>query len=386
MQCADPYFFGMLLACLAAFFAKRFKFGFLVAIPLITLSLAIYQAYLGVVAGLVVGMLIIGILKNQAGIKEILINTLKYAGSLIAGTGIYILVTRIFFGMPVIARSGFNEMGNISISEVPVLVKQAYEGMFDFFFRNSFGFHHPGLRYVFAVVALFVLLLLVMVIIKEKRYLDKVKFALLLLFIAVLPLAVNIIYVMSANSTPNIIMLYSLTIIFVAVLAIVEIATQLQWKKTISRVTITIAYWLVTVVMLFGCYNYSIISNQAYFMMHFVYEQAYSYSSALISNIQRVEKYSPEDKIIFVGVPERAFTIGLSAELEHVRGIYTGLQNAYSFHRFLRYYMGLNQEIQTIDGEQIREMGLDKIVADMPYYPADGSVLRVDDQIIVRFQ
>ncbi|MCL2811728.1 MAG: glucosyltransferase domain-containing protein [Clostridia bacterium] len=94
MQCADAYFFALLLSCLAAYLTVRYRFGFCAGIGLLACSLGIYQSYFPIAAGLFVAVLILDVLSGEDQ-KRILLHGGLHAATLAAGMVLYLLVARI---------------------------------------------------------------------------------------------------------------------------------------------------------------------------------------------------------------------------------------------------------------------------------------------------
>ncbi|MCM1235252.1 MAG: hypothetical protein NC489_34560, partial [Ruminococcus flavefaciens] len=62
----------------------------------------------------------------------------------------------------------------------------------------------------------------------------------------------------------------------------------------------------------------------------------------------------------------------------------SSLVTARTFDRYLRYYLGVEQEVVSVTSlEQLKEFEID--INDLNYYPNAGSMIREEDTIFVKF-
>ena len=70
--------------------------------------------------------------------------------------------------------------------------------------------------------------------------------------------------------------------------------------------------------------------------------------------------------------------------------MFTGIVDTYvdirNYPKFLKYYVGVEQEIVTISDEnQLKELEIENIVENLSNYPNDDSIFITDDVVIVKF-
>ncbi len=92
MFTADPYFIALFMNTLAVWLTKKYRFGWIAAVGLITLACGIYQAYICYAAGLLLFDCTLSLLKD-APVKQVLRRGIGYAAILIASLLAYILIT-----------------------------------------------------------------------------------------------------------------------------------------------------------------------------------------------------------------------------------------------------------------------------------------------------
>jgi hypothetical protein len=166
MNSVDAYFFSLLLISLAAYIADRYRFGFLLSGILIILALGIYQAYYSFAVGLMIGILIIEILRDDSTVKQLLEKALKFASSLTLGMILYYAIVSITTrNTGLTSYMGIDDMGKLSASQLPSLVFQAYSGALDFFLFNSYSVHFPIMRYAFTVLGAALLSFIVLTVV-----------------------------------------------------------------------------------------------------------------------------------------------------------------------------------------------------------------------------
>ena len=389
MSSTAAYFFSLLLVCAAAWLFRVHKFGAVFAIPLIVLSMGIYQAYLGVVAALAVILLLIDILKRQSTNHAVLIKSFIFLGSLGMSVMLYLFITRIFFGSQLVEYMGMNEMGVVALSEIPSLIFRAYGYAAVILFNNHFYFHWPIMRYAFLILTIATIALIALLVIRKKIYKDAYSMCLLVLFLAILPLAANIVYVQVAHALPHLLMVYGLVMLFAAAIAVVDIAASITWSKRMS-VIVFASFWVVVIVGFMSVYNYSIVTNRSYFALHMTYEQGYARSVALVTKIQQIEGYTSNDKIYFLGIPDPIASVN-APDLIGMTGVIKDIPSTWHYIGFLRHYLGFQNEITALDitcteTSDFLQDTHDIDLLQFPVYPNDGSIARVNNLIFVRFE
>jgi len=391
MNCADGFFFAVMLNCIAVYVTVRYRFGFCAGIVLLTCALGIYQAYFTVAAGLFVAILIFELLRGEKT-KRVLLRGALYVLTLAAAMAAYFVMVQLTAGDTLRAYRGIHEMGQIRFSDIPTLIYHAYVDVLECFLRNRYTDQPFEMRYLFLLLAGVTGGLLIWLTVRKKIYRDIGRLVTLGILIALFPLAINVVHVMQGiEYQVYIMMVYGLVLAPIFCLEILQVANE-ETEKEKFKLT-TIASWVAILSLAFCVYGYWIRCNQAYFKLHMVYEQGYAYSNTLLTRIQSTEGYTGEEEIIFVGRPQFGYGIPALNELHRMVGIPDSIPEYYSFTTYLRYYLGNTQTIHhlgqwpttSITLEDLVETGLWQVFETMPFYPADGSILRLEDQILVRF-
>jgi hypothetical protein len=245
---------------------------------------------------------------------------------------------------------------------------------------------------LFSIVLMLGFLLLIRLCWRNIRK-QPVKLLLLCVLLALLPLACNIVFVMTA-AEPHEIMLHAIVLgpVFIIVLADrcdeslidnqAEESVSNNRQKTFSLVHIS--SWIISAVFALNVFNSFIVANQAYFKNEFAYETTSAQFAELISRIQNTEGYTTETQIIMVGNP--VVTNGISyIGGPFLNGNYYSLFGFYAFQDFPKLHMGFTQPLEWIRSGVFTNTDLHNIIAAMPKYPDDGSVAMIGGTIFIKF-
>jgi len=393
MFSADAYFLGLALACFAAYVTDKYRWGFIGGVMAITLSMGIYQSYFGMTAVLMVGILLLNATDGEYSFKSIIFKGAKFLTTLASGMIMYVIIVKLTTqSTELVSYMGISEMGNVSVSRMPQLVVNAYLEYLHFFIKNSSSVHFSFLKYAFALTAIASVYLGIFIIRKKKLKLKNV--ILLILLVVIYPLAGNIIYVMVPDASVHMLMMYGMTGILIAPLALMEYYMELTTKLPLGRwvnwrrSVCSVCCWVIAGTMAVTAYSYTIFSNEAYLKMELSYEQTYSFSTRLLSAIENNDGYDKNTPIILVGSASDDVTYAPTPEFDRIS--LTGvldmkeLINSYTYGYFLRRFVGASNIINASGSELSEKFKDSDEVKSMPNYPADGSIKLVDKYIVVK--
>jgi hypothetical protein len=402
MYTADGYAFALLLACLAVFLAVSGKYGFAFAVIPLTLSLGCYQAYFGVAAGLLVLVLLFDILDSQNKVQQILAKGLKYMGTLVVSLLAYMGMARLVIaarGGTAETYMGIDQMGNISLADLPRLVGEAYGGAFRFFFTRGdlngqyYNIHHKLVALLFVAAFVASGVLLVSRCLGAKLHRNWKRLLLLLALLLLLPLACNIVFVMTPGLR-HLLMYYGLVLLLVfpiALQALCPLQTRQNAANGVPYIVHIVSCWVIVVAIAFSIYNYAVLANKAYLKMTLGYEQAYAQSVSLAARIQALAGYSHDQEIVLVGLPYRNMEVRPTVltvfdDFELI-GVHGGRMfgEIYTYHAFLNNYLGLRHPITINREEIIEEAAVAAALTAMPQYPDEGAVAIIEGKIYVQF-
>ncbi len=222
MYSAFAYFFSLLLAALGAWTAVRWRWwGIALGAVSIALSLSIYQSYLPVAAALMVGALLLEVLDGEHSFKALFLNGVRLLSTLITGLILYMVTVRVSTGgKGLVNYMGLQDMGRISLRDLPKQIAAAYTKPIQFFWRDEFQCHIRGLKYALALAAAATVVLLVLLLWRKRM--GPARTALAAALFIVYPLAADLIYIMVPNAPVHSLMIYGVCYLLILPLSLAE--------------------------------------------------------------------------------------------------------------------------------------------------------------------
>lgn len=384
MYTAPYYGFSIMLMCYGTYLVIKKRRGWIPGILILTVSMGIYQAYLGIAATMFLLFLILDCLKSDTDTKSIFIKAWKYLGILCGSVLLYMGAVRLSLrwqGGALTEYQAINTMGEIRIQQILGFIVKAWLE-----FLSPAVVDRNGLSMFLSVRISYLLLLLIMAFMAVKlimaaRKEGKGKAPLLCLLLFLFPCSINIIYFMCPNGYVHTLMRHAQIMIYITVIVISEKSGQLVAAEPV----------LMRLKKLIGCiclvtvWSYCILANQAYFSMDHTFSQAKAYYNVVVAQIKSLEGYRDDMPVALVGmVNDRTFTVIPEYEkFRTLRGMDTvpDYLNIYSREQLIKYYCGFDPQF-VYDTSGIREM---KEFKNMPCYPNHGSIAILDGTVIVKF-
>lgn len=159
-----------------------------------------------------------------------------------------------------------------------------------------------------------------------------------------------------------------------------------KYKTSLIR----IGQIVVVLTVFITSFNYALVSNKAYMALYLTYEQSYAYANRLTTEIQMQDDYARDKVIVLVGEPyvNTGYTMPWREEkdVQSMHGVTPSLISSYTLPRYLRYYVGVEQEVVTISSlEQWRDLETDIDINTLSCYPNAGSMISEDGRVFVKF-
>lgn len=381
MFTAPYYALAVLMSVISVCLTVRYKKGIFASAVLLACSLGIYQSYLPFTATLYVVMIFLMLFDDQYKYLDILKKSLWYLCSLAAGTAVYFICMKLSLfltGQELNAYKGISTMGKFELARTPEICRTIAVNFFGIFLNNnmeiSYNLTTKGMYFVLYAASLVMILYLVLVHIKKKDILKAVETVILS---GVYVLAINSIYIMCEDGVYSL-MYYSYVFLMIFPFALLDRCLRLEEKKH----WIVMEY-VVTAAIAIGVAGYCHFANGQYLSMKLSYEQASSYYTAMITQIKSADGYRDDMKIVFSGddLVDKTLYHNEVMDTFSMSGRDDALADAYSKQNFLRYYCGFDAE--TAGAEILSETSREKI-SRMPSYPNDGSILVLDDAVVVK--
>lgn len=376
-SCSFALSFLLAVISVALLRAER-KWLILPAFGCLAFSLSIYQSYISLAAGLLVAALIRDVLVgDDAGkvLKKGIFHVLFLIFSLVA----YYAATQIVFRITGTEMGGYAS-GNFAFTPAGILsgAVLAYRNFIRFFTEGFCGLMPTAFSRGVHILLLFLSLGLVLRLILLRKIPAR-SLLLLFLLMAVLPLAINCMYMITTAESVHTLVLYGFVSLYAAMVMLAQVNLDMGSRSIAKELLLNgLTVGLALVVLCNTC-----IANEAYLHLHLRYENAYAFYSSLVADIRQRPEFT-EDAVLAV-IGEYQQPDYYTEHFEHIHtitGVYGFVPDNYSKERFLEYYLGL--EIPFASEQEIKAIRETEEFAAMPVYPYYGSVKSFGNVIAVK--
>ena len=368
MFTSPSYALAFLLAVLAVYLTEKEDWrNRILGLGILVISLGIYQAYIALVAGFFVIRMIQKLLRGETPQAVFRYGLLRAAFLLAA--------LLIYYGIALAAVSldgrGFVSYAVERERGIFYRIALAYSALLRSFTRGYFGFVRSA--YSLLVHAVCLALSLVLLLRWWLKHREAARTALLLLCLALLPLAINCMYLIASVTVIYSPVLYSFSALYVLAAVIAEETRDSD--RGLVRDLLAVCLSLVTL-----CNVY--YANKVYLKMYLDYENAYSLYSGIAAQVRMTEGFDENSTLAFIGEAENGLFYDERLDLGDLGGPNQNLINIYTKEYLLRRYVGF--DVPMADEETCLALGRDPRVQEMPAYPYYGSVQKIDHYIVVK--
>ena len=313
--------------------------------------------------------------------KDALLLVLRFALSALIGTALYFLILRVETLRYAVAESERVELFSLRgfISALPVSVPQAYRTYLGYFADHRFHrIHFYALLLLLGALCSAASLLR---LVRERRAAGAL-FALLLL--ALIPFFSNVADVIFPYNEPVLIMQYQSMLVVPFLLAL-PVPAFLEGKG--AGLLLRHAVCLLLCCLLWG---YVLSANTTYRVYELSYRHLNFVTASALNDVYALEDYSPEDVIAFAGFPDDDLLRTAVPAYRQAYGQYDsfvfwdgkmGLEDCRR--NYLLNYFGVDGG--HIFGHLYNDAVHSEEFKEMPIWPAQGSVRRLNRLVIVKF-
>lgn len=398
------------LACFSAWFWTKDRirpvFRWLLEASFVAFSLGTYGAYTSVATSLVILASMLFLLNGKKA-KEVFLRDIEYVTAFIAGIGIYYIVLKIFIHvqhLEIYTYMGEENLssGGISISELVQLIWIAWKRAVNQYIGRYWGYFpdqpaYASLPQWWAVLLLLLGtgLLAVQIIKNRKKYQSFTSIILLLFLIAIFPLSAGLIYVLSFNNV-HFLMVFTFVILYIG---FVKLAEMTVVDAVDSAMSIKVAGTAISAAMLvfIGAFVYRgiLVSNMAYMRLENNYETSKEEANRVLSRIESCEGFAGNESVTFVGDFHTSEYMSRNNNagkywldiLDNMSLVDKSVGNSFSYSGpmwgFMTNVMGSPLPMYSYFEENFTAEDNEKI-SEMPVYPAQGSVEKIADTIVVK--
>lgn len=362
---------------------RRSRRWLLPAAVCLIFSLSLYQAYIAIAVSLLVLVCIQALVWDEDPVS---------VWKLGVGFVVFLLVSLLlYYGLTLVllhwkGRSfGEYAEGSTSLSLSGVLsgIRLAYITFLRFFYWA----HHRLLptslsRHLhFYLLGLILLLLLLLVTpLKKKR---AQRFGLLAVLVAILPLAINFMYMISPEGAIHTLVLYSFSSIYVFAAFLMDRAltcgTFRRFAEMLRRFSVNAMAGMMAVILAINIY----VANESYLNMYLRYENTYAFYTSLIADIKAMPEFTPGTKLALIGQWQSPQFYDQHFETTYyLMGVAGFMPTEYSRQDYLNYYIGFPMEFAS--WEEMVAIQETEAFQQMPTYPYYGSLDVINDTIVVK--
>lgn len=393
MQSGDSYFFCLLLVCIAVCLTcSSSKLCWAVSVVLLTLSMGIYQSYLPFAAALLIVWHIRELLIEDKDFRKVLLNGIKSLCVIGISVIAYIIITRLILRYHNATLNGHIAgfvINDFSIKNMVKLMINAYIQPLAFYLINISDIHYKYMNYLYIPVIIISIVFSILLCKRYGRKTSRMKNLLLIALYMILPLASGLIYCMCAEV--HMLMVYGFIILLLFPIILTDwIESSDIQIAGVKGTLIRYGQIFIVLIMLITGFNYALVSNKAYLSLYLTYEQSYAYANRLVTEIEMQNGYDKGKTIVLIGKPtvntEYTMPWWEEKDIQSMRGVTKTLIRSYTFPSYLRYYIGVEQEVVSISSpDQLSDLKINTDINTLSCYPDEGSIVCEEDIIFVKF-
>lgn len=381
----DCNMFAMMCAVAAVYLWKEYKWGlFLGAVPA-ALSMGIYQSYLSVTVVLVLFVCILDLLK-ECSFRDVMCRGLKAIAMLIMGGVLYLISMRLVLRFTGIAMhtgdtNSLDGLLTLTPRSLISLTYGAYRDCLSRLLMVESPYPDWLIRGVTVIQILVVASILGMGLWNKRIKLPEKLLCLVL--VGLLPFGMHLIYVLT-NGIVHDLMVYAIWLFYLLVLLLTEWLVQSHPEHAGLRVP----QWLCMGMLALVLYGNVQTANALYLKKDLEQDAYLALMNRIVYRMETVDGYvAGQTPVVFVGRHQQLNeTIPGFEPYRSVTGMDSALvANTSEDYRLRAYFQTVMNYPANIPGSDVfRIMEADPRVAELPAYPADGSISMVDDILVVK--
>jgi hypothetical protein len=386
---------AIFMVCLAVYLLRKYKYGWAPCIVMLICVLGTYQSYIS----FAITLMLLGMVSDLIEGKKFP-QMLKHGIICVAVLGVSVIVYMrlshiIYPNIDNETYGGVGNMGQIAVSEMPVLVARCYKRFLEYFLWKPFAFVTKTAQAANIGVCGLAVLLFGILTVQRKLYKDILSYILLVIVCLFVPLAAAFIYFMAPEVDYSMLMLYAYVLIYVLVLSLLEkcmrdwkkLGKDKKWQRNLAQ-TIVI---FTAAVMFVSCYTDYLLTNKAYLRTDIATQRVAAYFNRVIEMAESSEGFEKDDKITILGefyYKDNPSSVELdifdSEDLRELSGVAleNGLITSGVRDNFIRTFIGY-ETARLSDSEKQEIVDTDEY-KNMPVYPENGCVQKINGIWVVK--
>lgn len=393
----DGYMMALFLAVLAVLLTQKSKYGFVAGAFCLAFSMGTYQAYLPFAILLSIYSILI-LAMEDGKIKEKVKRGLNYLYMGVLGVALYYLILQVLLkvqGKELASYQGISGMnaGAEGKSLVEMLLPM-YTDFVSFTLKGNVLFQNVFSAAALVVLVILTALVLLKLICERKWWKSPFFFVIIILMAVGLPVATNIILLISPDVTYHLLMRYQWILYPILMIAFVnrygcemDRAHAKAGKESPKAQKGHLKAWGVCVAATVLLFCYVLTDNIGYTNLQRRYEKTYAYCIRLLDRIEQTEGYYQGMPIAIVGVvgyvpyPETDITGDVTSGMIGISGdhlLYTGT----NYEEFMKHYLGAT--LNFLSAEETADIYYSEEYIAMESFPGETSVQIIDGVLCVK--
>ncbi len=375
----DGYMLALLLAVLAVLLTARFRWGFLAGMACLGFSMGIYQAYLPFAVLLsLYGILMLAL--SGLPFREKVRRGARYLYMGVLGMAFYYLALQVLLrlqGKVLDDYQGINGMGALGGRGLAGILKQIYQDFFAFTLKGNVFFQNVYSACALCALSLLLIWGVARLALRKKWWKSPWFYGILFVSGFGLPLATNLILLVSPDVTYHLLMRYQWVLLIICPVAFLD---RYGCEKPLESWVLLLAAGILT-------FHYAVTDNIAYSNLEKRYEKTYAYCVRLLDRIEQTPGYYQGIPIAMVGVvgdesfPETDITGEVTSGMIGIPGD-SLLYRGDNYELFIRHYLGATLNILPADA--MAEAYYADFYREMESFPGADSIRIVDGILYIK--
>ncbi|MDO5378238.1 MAG: glucosyltransferase domain-containing protein [Clostridia bacterium] len=372
----DVYMLAMLLALLGVLLEDRLRRGYWISPVLYCLSMGLYQSYMQTAAALVILMLIARTLDGERT-GDVFAAGVQFCLTALAGMLLYRLVYPLVIQWTgATVSQEYNSVSGameISLAQLPALLGGAYMGPLRHLFDPA------ETAFVPAPVNWLLLAALAVTLGRRARGLGRARQAMLLFLLAMLPLGMNFVPVISKGIVH---MLMNYAYFFFYVLCLMAYERREKTARRGERVLRGATALLISLALTVNIAT----ANRMYMKRDLELSSTLSVMTRVLGEAERTEGYVPgETPVVFFGYLPSSKVSMVRPGFEEISA-YQGMRSTYApyyvYANMWYFSMALGYPLNYLDADEIE--GADEIMQRLSQFPEKGYMQMIDGVLFIR--
>ncbi len=369
---ASAYAFGILLAALSVWLFRKRPRLLPVASLCLACAMGTYQAYAAVAIALALGCVLMDLLDDERPLNVTVRSGLGVLGMLALGAVLYYLILQLFLWVKDLTLLSYLGMDSFRFSDIPGKLLGTYWNFFRYFLvPDSCGYNSTAMVVIHWVLLAVALLGGLALLLDRKLWKEPLRPILLLVGIALLPLACNFAELLS-DSTP--LMRYGCVYVYVIAIGVLDRAPVVSLRRGFCAA-------MAVALLLFAQ-----TCNLAYTASETAHRATLTFATNLVGRVESVPGYVNGMEVVIVGAyPQDVYPSGVEA-FQAVSHHSCVPNTVITLNKHIYYYLNdwINVPWPEPSEEVFQSVANSEEFQSMPRYPSDGSVQILDGRVVVK--